>query len=59
MEVGVLRDNSEREGPSKIVRILYRGLYSGERLLPESSFFLFSLVADWIGVKEPDLRVRC
>ncbi len=61
MVVGVLRDGEpKRDGAaSKIVRILYRGLYSGDRLLPESNFFLFSLVFGWIGVTEPDLRVRC
>ncbi len=59
MAVGVLGERDPRDGTaSNMVRILYRGLYSGERLLPESNFFLFSLVFVWIGVTEPDLRIR-
>ena len=59
MEIGVLGEADPGDGASKIVRILYRGSYSGDKLLPESNVFLFSMVfLDWTGVIEPDRRIR-
>jgi len=59
LEIGVLGEDDPEDGASKIVRILYRGLYSGDELLPEPNVFLFSVVfLDWTGVIEPDRRIR-